>query len=409
MFFARRTHQLLIIGLSVLSLSCELGAETPADVDATSLFAADAQPASSSGSHGDAGADGVDASSAPRGEGADATAAAARDAGVPDAQRDTGGSAPLDAASELRDAEPARDAARPLDAASTEELCPDGFARGDASLALTRVAPFAPSPEGVTVCANGEVFVAVDGTDEIRRVPLDGGAPELYASLTGFQPAGMDCDERGRLFVASYSRRDGSPNPPILMVAAKGASAVSLPAPGDAGVGALNGIEAVEGVGVFASDTTNGTLLRARELPDGGFETTVAAKDLSAANGLMYAASTRRLYLTANLLPPSVFSFAVGSDGALTDRREEATGSLLSPLYDGVAVDAAGTLYVADYLGGAVLRARDRVAIAKLSDPASFAFRGGTLLITSYHLGDAKAEGGLYALSLGVCGPGKSY
>jgi hypothetical protein len=256
----------------------------------------------------------------------------------------------------------------------------------------------------VTVCPNGDVFVTVDGPDEIRRVPLDGGAPQLYASLAGIQPAGIACDERGRLFVAGFARRDGSPAPPILMVAGPGATALALPPPASGPqIGALNGITAVPGAGVFASDTASGTLIRAREREDGSFETSVAAKDLLGANGLMFDPSSRKLYLVISFLPPGVVSFQVAADGTLSGRKQEASGDLLT-LYDGVAVGATGELYVADYQGGAVLRVRDGMRLAKLSHPASFAFRGGSLLVTSYHLNDPKTEGGLYTLQLGVCG-----
>ena len=88
------------------------------------------------------------------------------------------------------------------------ELCTDGAPRGEASLELSRVAALTPSPEGVAVCPNGEVFVTVDGLDELWRIPLDGAPPEPYASIAGVQPASIACDSRGRLFVAGYSRRE---------------------------------------------------------------------------------------------------------------------------------------------------------------------------------------------------------
>jgi hypothetical protein len=250
------------------------------------------------------------------------------------------------------------------------------------------------------------VFVTVDGPDEVRRVPLDGGAPQLYASLPGIQPAGIDCDERGRLFVAGLSRRDGSPNPPMLMVTGQGAAPVALPLPSGTSVNGFNGIAVVKGVGIFASDTGGGTVLRARELPDGGFETTVAASDVLGANGLMYEPRTRELYLVTSFLPTRVLSFQVAADGALSARKEEVSGGLFG-LYDGVAIDAAGTLYIAEYETGVVRRTRDQAAVATLQHPASFAFRGGSLLVTSYHLNDTQSQGGLYALQLGVCGPGR--
>jgi SMP-30/Gluconolactonase/LRE-like region len=408
--------------LLLLALLAAPGCETvPEQIDASAGDAARRAADASAGRSGDAG--GADAATdgpahvlSARPDGSDEALASPHDAGVRAASQDGAAgdarapdAASADAASAdatSADAALGTDAALHADtgAPHCSDCCPDGWPRGAASLALTRIAAFTPSPEGVAVCPDGEVFVSVDGPDEIRRVPLDAGAPQLYASLAGIQPAGITCDERGRLFVAGFARRNGSPAPPILMVAGPGAAAVQLPPPaGGPEVVALNGITAVPGAGVFASDTA-GVLIRARERTDGSFETSVAAEDLLGANGLTFDPASRKLYVVISFLPPGVVSFQVAADGTLSGRKQETSGDLLT-LYDGVAVDAAGELYVADYLGGAVLRVRDERPLAQLSNPASFAFRGGSLLVTSYHLNDPRTEGGLYALQLGVCGP----
>ena len=284
------------------------------------------------------------------------------------------------------------------------ELCPDGHARGPATLRLQRIAPFTPSPEGVAVCPGGDIFVTVDGPDEIRRVPLDGSPSSLVAKLPGVQPAGLTCDERGRLFVAGFSNRDGTPSPPMLMVPKTGGDVVRLPAPeGGQGVFGLNGIVAVPGVGIIASDTGGGQLLLAQQRPGGSFVTQVIANDLLGANGLAYDPRTRRLHVVISFLPARVISFQLGANGSLSGRRTEFSAGLLT-LLDGVAVDETGELYVADYLGGQILHGRDGEPLAKLSSPASFAFRGGSLLTTSYLLGNPRGEGGLYRLAVGRCG-----
>jgi hypothetical protein len=59
---------------------------------------------------------------------------------------------------------------------------------------------------------------------------------------------------------------------------------------------------------------------------------------------------------------------------------------------------------VADYLGGNVVRLPEGDPVARVTNPASLAFRGGTLLITDYKVSSATLEGGLYAKDLGVCG-----
>ncbi len=71
--------------------------------------------------------------------------------------------------------------------------------------------------------------------------------------------------------------------------------------------------------------------------------------------------------------------------------------------FDGVAVDETGVIYVAKWLRGEVVRSTDEAVVASFTTPASLAFRGGTLFISSF-LPGATAEGRLHALDLGVCG-----
>lgn|GEM_PF-5515169 len=71
--------------------------------------------------------------------------------------------------------------------------------------------------------------------------------------------------------------------------------------------------------------------------------------------------------------------------------------------FDGLAVDEAGTVYVADYSAGTLVRLSDDEIIATLPTPASLAFRGGTLFVTDYRLNQPDAEGGLYSIELGLC------
>ncbi len=66
-------------------------------------------------------------------------------------------------------------------------------------------------------------------------------------------------------------------------------------------------------------------------------------------------------------------------------------------------MDAAGEIYVVAYLGGVVVRAPDGHTVAEVPSPASLAFRGGTMFITSYNVLDQQADGALCAIELGVC------
>lgn len=261
-----------------------------------------------------------------------------------------------------------------------------------------------PSPEGVTVCPNGDVFVARDPSGEVWRVQLDAqNKQELWATLGDRRPAGITCDERGRLFVATFATKSGKEASlaPVL-ITDKGSAPIELPQPKDAAkIAGLNGIVAAPGVGIYASDTNNSNIILVQELAEGVFETRVVATDISFANGLAYAASTRKLYANASGAW-QLLQFTVNTDGALSERRPVNVPFLF--FMDGVAVDERGDLYVADWLGGSVVRASTGRAVMHLANPASLAFRGGSLLATDYKLGDAQAEGGLYAQDLGVCG-----
>jgi sugar lactone lactonase YvrE len=292
------------------------------------------------------------------------------------------------------------------------DCCPDGFPRGKAGGSLRKLAGLTPSPEGVAVCPDGNVFAALDGSGELWRIPLDGAEPERWAKLGDRRPAGLACDARGRLFVAIFSTLSGASGPiSAVMVPTRDAEPIALPQPDDGSmIGGLNGIVAVDGTGVYAGDSNANTILLVRESSPGTFTTHIVARDVPLANGLAYDAAKRTLYAVASGAG-QVLSFAVAADGALGERKQVSVGALIL-FMDGVAVDERSTVYVADYLGGGVIRAKDGVRVAPaasggsagLRNPASFAFRGGTLLITDYHVMAPEQAGGLYAIDLGVCG-----
>lgn len=282
-----------------------------------------------------------------------------------------------------------------------DDLCPDGFTRGQPARAPRKIASMTPSPEGVTVCPNGDVFVARDPSGEVWRVQLD-GQQELWATMGDRRPAGITCDERGRLFVATFARSGQQATLGPVMITGQGSEAIELPQPTAATpISGLNGIVAVPGVGVYASDTSNGNLVLWRETSDGVFTASVVASNVALANGLAFAPSSRSLYANASGAW-QLLQFTVGEDGTLSDRRNVPVPFML--FMDGVAVDEKGDLYVADWLGGSVNRASTRRSVLRIPNPASLAFRGGTLLVTDYKLGDPNAEGALYAIDLGVCG-----
>jgi sugar lactone lactonase YvrE len=161
-----------------------------------------------------------------------------------------------------------------------------------------------------------------------------------------------------------------------------------------------NGIAAARGIGLYATDSLGGVIALIRE-QSGVFETTIVARDLLGVNGVAYDGSARKLYVS-NSVDQQVTSFAVAADGTLSAPKIEWTAGGFAQL-DGMVVDELGRPYVAGYGQGAVFRLPEASVVAKVSNPASLALRGGSLLVVDYHLGEPAREGGLYAVELGAC------
>jgi sugar lactone lactonase YvrE len=292
------------------------------------------------------------------------------------------------------------------------DCCRDGLPRGERAQ-QRRMYTFTPSPEGVAVCPSGEVFVALGSTGEVWKVGEDGGA-ERWTTLTGRQPAGIACDDQGRLFVADMGGLAPALAPAIVMVEAKGdeGKALAHDQPDLAGAG-LNGIVAVPGHGIYASGTYAGSIYHFDEQADGGYRGTLAKAELAGANGLAYDPHTAKLY--------AALSNMVGGANKVVALDVAADGSLGAPsvlwegrnVVDGVAADEHGEVYVAYYEDGTVVRISDQSVVARTVNPASLAFRGGTLLVTDYKVVSSllealvplpRASGNLEAVALGVCG-----
>lgn len=275
-----------------------------------------------------------------------------------------------------------------------EELCPDGFPRGEKGEA-TLVAEFDPSLEGVAVCPNGDVFVSQPETSTILRVPLDAAAPEVWTTLSGRQPLGMDCGKDGALYVADFGSTDAT----VLRVFGKGDPGTPLPkVPGEGGYHAMNGVAAVAGVGVYATDASNtlgGRLILFKEVSPGAFDAEVVKSGLPFPNDAAFNPTTGRLDVTMTV-NSQVHSYPLEADGGLGPAKVTWSGTLLIDAVDGLAVAEDGDRYIAHYLEGRVRRASDGESVAKMAEPRSLAFRGGKLLVT--------ARDGLYAVDLAVCG-----
>ena len=250
------------------------------------------------------------------------------------------------------------------------------------------------------MCPNGSVFLSLDD-GQIIRVALETLTTEPWTTLTGIEPAGISCDEHNQLFVAVYAVRSGSTKPGVMRIPEKGAPGSMLPAPSEASpLAAYNGILAIAGQGVYATDSGAGWVVRTHETAPDQYVSEIVARDIPIANGLAYDTAHHKLYV-ASSLDFAVYTFDLAADGTLQNRNQVPTRS--GSFFDGVAVDEHGEVYAADYSGNKLVRLSDAKVIASLPTPASLAFRGGTLLMTDYRLNQPDAEGGLYAIDLGAC------
>jgi sugar lactone lactonase YvrE len=308
-----------------------------------------------------------------------------------------------------------RDAGTGDAAAEAQALCPDGFARGAFQPNSRLVHALNPGPEGVGVCPDGTVLASAG--EVLWRASLDGGAPTSFASLPGRSLEMIQCDAAGRIFVADISPmfdmlalRPRRFDPAVMMLAPDAGAAVALKAPADerADLTGFNGLLAIPKLGLYASDMLAGVIVRYRERAPGVFEASVVARELLGANGIAYDAKRSLLYVAVTgmvLTRDRVVAFHVGSDGTL-GRVQEVWSSAELHGTDGLAIDEQGVLYRADQLHGAVVRMSDDRVIARVPNPASLAFRGGTLYISDFKMLGALqngGEGGVYAVELGVC------
>jgi hypothetical protein len=299
--------------------------------------------------------------------------------------------------------------------ADAEVLCPDGFARGAFNPQSRLVQVLNPGPEGVAVCPDGTVLASAG--EVLWRASLDGGAPTALATWPGRSLEMIQCDAQRRIFVADISPmfdmlalRPRRFDPAVLLLTPDAGAPVALEAPAQerAKLTGFNGLLAIPRLGLYASDMMAGMIVRYREVAPGVFEASVVARDLLGANGIAYDAKRSLLYVAVTgmvLTRDRVVAFEVRSDGTLASVRDVWSSAELHGT-DGLAIDEKGVLYRADQLHGAVVRMSDDRVVARVPNPASLAFRGGTLYISDFKmLGELQngGVGGVYAVDLGVC------
>ena len=238
-------------------------------------------------------------------------------------------------------------------------------------------------PSGVAVDAAGNLYVADSGNNRIRRVTSAGGTittvagsgtggysgdvvPATSASL--WDPGGVAVDATGNLYIAdtmNYRIRKVTPTGVIRTVAGNGQYKFS----GDGGPATAAALSRPTGVAVggagnlYIADTYNN---RIRKVSPAGIMTTVAG------NGLAIFSGDGGPGTSASLLPPS-----------------------------GVAVDAAGNLYIADAWNHRIRKVSPAGIISTLAGNGAYKFSGdggpATAASLAYPWGAAvDAAGNLY-------------
>ena len=242
------------------------------------------------------------------------------------------------------------------------------------------------SPNGVAVDATGNLFITDSGNNRVRKVSTNGvittvvgngtfsfsGDGGLATSASLNYPLGVAVDATGNLFIADYSNnriRKVSTNGVITTVAGNGTSAFS----GDGGVATNASLSYPSGVAVdaagklFIVDSNNN---RIRKISATGVITTVAGNGSPGYSGDGGLATSASLNYPWGVAVDATGNLFVADYNNNRLRKVSATGVITTvagngtPGYSGdgglatsaslnypesVAVDAAGNLFIADY------------------------------------------------------------
>jgi sugar lactone lactonase YvrE len=280
-----------------------------------------------------------------------------------------------------------------------------GAADGSGTLARFR------DPEGVAVDAGGTVYVADTGNSTVRRLAPDGtvttlagsaassGSQDGSGAAAGFaNPGGIATDAAGTVFVADTANstvRRLTPQGAVTTLA--GVAGMPGRADGPGGAAQFHfpeGLAPDTSGNVYVADTANDTI---RRIDPAGIVTTLAGSAPGSADGAGAAAGFTHPYgLTAD----RDGSLLVADTGNALLRRVTAAGLVTTlagkaaspgsqdgsgaaaafrhPL--GIATDAAGSVYVADYGNHTIRRITPEGAVTTLAGSAGVA-------------GDADGEG----------------
>ena len=231
----------------------------------------------------------------------------------------------------------------------------------------------------------GRLYVSDFYTGDVVAVDLDGGAdPETVANVPA-QPSGLGWMPDGSMLVVSMRDRR------VLRVRDGGAPEVHADLSELAPWHLNDMVVDSRGrayVGNFGFDLMSGAPIRTAGIirVDADGSAAVAAEDLRFPNGTVILPDARTL-VVAETLGGRLTAFDLGDDGTLSNRRvwaklsetadTEDLGELIAAggvAPDGMALDAEGAIWVADALGGPVLRVREGGEILEEISPGTGVF-----------------------------------
>jgi hypothetical protein len=204
---------------------------------------------------------------------------------------------------------------------------------------LTTVAGGLSNPQGTAVDAAGNVFIADTNNDQVVEVPAGGGAPTPVDTNVS-QPWGVAVDTAGNVYVAD----------------ANNTRVVELPAGGGPAVTIADNLGYPEAVAVdplgdvFIADSANNDVI---EVPAGSAQPATGAQKITIASGLNdpdgVAVNTAGDVFIANRA-----NFQ--GDGSVLEVSPQGQTTTIGAfgIAMGVALDAAGNLYVSDQTDGVV-------------------------------------------------------
>ena len=245
--------------------------------------------------------------------------------------------------------------------AQTETTAPDipGVVKGGTKVEL--VATGLRGADGPIAAADGTLLFTEPDANRISRIDASGRVTPYLSNTNG--TVGLAFDRHGRLIAVQTTNPQIAVLSPTRDVLADSFEGQPLVSPSD--------LTSDRNGGIYFSDPGKPAVFYIRS--DG--DLLKAADDIEGPNGVLLSPDERVLYV-ANTLGDSVLAFDVQPDGSLTNRRTFAR--LTRP--DGLAVDAAGYVYVAGVAGIQVFNPQGRhlgtIPIGIANGPQNLAFAG---------------------------------